>query len=518
MSSAASRWIRVSGAVRSVFRKFREHGSARQVLLWARAAEIRMPVTQPGPRGTRLEWREPAYHNVLLMLSHPIYAGAYVFGRTEVRTHILAGRARKTSGHKKPRERWSVLIRDHHPGYIAWAEFEHNQVMLRENAHMQKRASRKSGRGGRALLTGLMRCGRCGRMLHVYYGMASQRVHRYQCRGDEMRSGSRCLGIGGVRVDRAVSTAVVEAVAPRAVEAALEASARAERLNDDARRALVLELEEARYEAQMAARRHAAVDPDKRLVARELESRWEAELARVRQLEERLVAHDAQTASQPQVERETLLALAGDLASVWNAPTSDMRIKQRIVRTLVREIVVDQDPRRSEVVLAIHWAGGRHTEIRVARIRSRRYPSNRHPGAVEVMRKLGGQCPDCDLAITMNRMRCKSDTGATWTIARVRELRERLEIAAFDPAAERAATISADEAARRLGVCIGSIQKLIREGVLPASQAMPSAPWQVPVDALATEAVQIGVRAIVARRPRNFKTLQDDRTLRLPGM
>ena len=133
------------------------------------------------------------------------------------------------------------------------------------------------------------------------------------------------------------------------------------------------------------------------------------------------------------------------------------------------------------------------------------------PNAVEVMRKLGGQWPDRELAVTMNRMRCRSPDGQSWTMVRVKALRERLGIAPFDPTVARAETISVDATAQRLGICVGSVHRLIRQGVLPAQQIMPSAPWQVPVAALATEAVQIGVRDVIARRPKNFKALQDVR-------
>lgn len=510
---------RVTGTVRLVFRKFTELGSARQVLLWARGGSVALPVVRQGSGGARIGWQLPAYHNVLLMLQSPVYAGAYVFGRREDRTRIVDGRARKTTGHKKPRERWSVLIRDHHSGYISWEEYERNQRILSENAHMQKRAARKSGRGGRALLTGIARCGRCGRMLHVFYGMTAGHAHRYQCRGDVARGADKCcVGIGGIRVDRAVSAELLQAVAPHAIEAALEAAERASRNAEDIRASLAREWEEARYETALAARRHAAVDPDKRLVARELESRWEAALERERALREKLVGLDQKLVSRPRVDRERLLNLARDLPAVWNASTTDMRLKQRLVRILVQEVVIDLDDPANEVIVTVHWTGGRHTEIRLARVRTGRYPAERRPSAVDVLRKLGGQWPDRELAVTMNRMRCKSSTGGSWTVMRVREMRERLGIAEFDPASQAVPTISASKAALRLSICVGSVHRLIRSGVLPATQLMHSAPWQIPTAALDSEAVRIGVRAIVDRRPRNFLKLQDTKTLRLPGM
>ena len=510
---------RIADAIRLVLRKFRELGSARQVLLWVKDAELQLPVVRQGPAGRRIQWQAAQYHNVLEILRHPLYAGAYVFGRTGQRTHVVDGRARKTNGHNKPMHAWNVLLRDHHPGYISWSEFEENQRMIDENAHMKKRMSRKSARGGRALLTGLVRCGRCGRMMRVFYGMRSGHAHRYQCPGDSALAGmALCIGIGGVRVDRAVAAAIMEAVSEHAVEAAIRAAEQAARADEDLRQAAARELEEARYEASLAARRYECVDPAKRLVARELEARWNISLERVAQLEERLNGFTENAAQRPQIDRAALMALAQDLPAVWNAPSADARTKQRLTRVLIQEAVIDLDDASNEAVVTVHWTGGRHTEIRVARTKCGRYPEDRHPSPVVVMQKLGGQWPDRELAVTMNRMRCKSADGKSWTTVRVRELRERLGIAPFDPTAAKAEMISVDETAHRLKICVGSVHLLIREGILPAKQLMPSAPWQVPVLALESEAVKIGVREIVARRPRNFAVLQDEKTLKLPGL
>lgn len=509
---------RVSDAIRLLFRKFHEFGSARQVFLWTGQAAVKLPVQRSTATGFRIEWREPAYHTVLQVLKHPIYAGAYVFGRTTQRTQVIDGRARKSEGHQKAPGAWNVLIRDHHPGYIAWEQYEANQKMLNENAHMQQRTARKSARGGRALLTGLVRCGRCGRMMRVFYGMRSGHAHRYQCRGDvQGEYKGMCVGVGGVRVDRAVVAQILEAVAGHAVEAAIMALDQAARADDDVRQSLERELEQARYEASLAARRHAAVDPDKRLVARELEARWNAALGRVAEIELSIAQLVAAATARPAIDRGALMALANDLPAVWNAPSTTMRTKQRLTRILIQEVVINEKEDAKEVVVTIHWTGGRHTEIRVTRVRSGRYPEDRHPSPVEVIRNLGGQWPDRELAVTMNRMRCQSAEGTTWTAVRVRQLRERMGIAPFDPDQPREATISVDETARRLKICVGSVLRLIREGILPAKQLMSSAPWQVPVAALDTEAVKIGVRAVVERRPRNFEVYQDERTLKLPG-
>ena len=181
------------------------------------------------------------------VLHNPIYAGAYAFGRRTKRTRIVDGRAVKTEGHQKAMADWNVLIRDHHEGYIPWERCAESQRMLLENAHMKQRAARKSGRGGRALLTELTRCGRCGRMMRVFCGMRSGHAHRYQCRGDDGHVGAGlCIGIGGVRVDQALSRQIMEAIFERAVEAAMLAADQANSVVEDVRRAVERELDEAR--------------------------------------------------------------------------------------------------------------------------------------------------------------------------------------------------------------------------------------------------------------------------------
>lgn len=469
-----------------------------------------------------LVWKPPAYHSVMQILHNPLYAGAYAFGRKGQRTKIVDGRARKTGGVDKPREEWNVLLRDAHRGYISWQEYEDNQKLLLENAHMKKTCDRKSARGGRALLTGLMRCGRCGRcgrMMRVFYGMGKGNAHRYQCRGDDAHVGAGlCIGIGGVRIDRAVALQILDAVSGRAVDAPIVASEQVERSQKEVIAAVERELEAAHYDASLAARRYELVDPAKRHVARELEARWNAALEHVADLERRLDDLKAQSATRPKIDRERLLQLAHDLPAAWNAPSADTRTKQRLIHILIREIVCDLDGASNEAVLLIHWTGGRHTEVRVRRVKTGRYPADRAPTAVDALRKLAGHWPDRELAVSLNRMRCKTGDGETWTTVRVKELRERLGLADYDPEQPDGATISLMKAAERLGICVGSAMSLVRRGILPATQIVPSSPWLVPVEALSSEPVRLGVQQVIARRPKIYEDYQYDKVVRLPGL
>jgi hypothetical protein len=290
-------------------------------------------------------------------------------------------------------------------------------------------------------------------MMRVFYGSRSGHAHRYQCRGDDDANGTGLrIGIGGVRVDRTVASQLLEALSEHAIEASIRASEKSVQADTDVRQAMARELEEAQYAASLAERRYEAVDPTKRLVARELESRWNAALERVAELEQRIADLDHAMTSRPDIDREALLALAHDLPAAWNAPGTQARTKQRLIAILIKEVVIDVDETSNEAVVLVHWVGGRHTEVRVARVRTGRYPEDRYPSPVEVIRRLGGQWPDRELAVTMNRMRCKSANGNSWTTVKVRELRERLGIAPFDPDAPREETFSVDETAQRLEI------------------------------------------------------------------
>lgn len=509
----------VAETIRLVFAKFRELGSGRQVFLWLRSADIKMPVVLRNVDVCKLVWKAPAYHSVMQILHNPLYAGAYAFGRRAQRTRIVDGRARKATGVRKPRDEWSVLLRDNHQGYITWREYEENHKLLNENAHMKKNCDRKSARGGRALLTGLMRCGRCGRMMRVFYGSAKGNAHRYQCRGDDAHVGvGLCIGIGGVRVDRAVAVQILEAVSDRAVEAAIFASDQVERSRKDIIAAIERDLEGARYEALLASRRYELVDPAKRHVARELEARWNSALEQVSVLEQKVKELSVLSDARPAIDRGRLLQLAHDLPMAWNAPSTDTRTKQRLIHILVQEIVCDLDDATNEAVLLIHWTGGRHTEVRVARVKTGRYPSEIAPSAVEALRKLGGHWPDRELAVSLNRMHCKTGDGEGWTTVGVRDMRERLGIPEYDATKVDVPMISLMKAAEKLGICVGSAKSLVQRGILPATQILPGSPWMVPVEALTSEAVRIGVQGVVDRRPKFYEDYQYDKVVRLPGI
>ena len=336
---------RVQEAIRLVFERFQALGSARQTFLWLRANAVQLPVVRRNGTVRRIEWRAPAYHSVVQVMHNPIHAGAYAFGRTEARTRVVDGRAVKTSGHHRTMADWAVLIRDNHEGTIDWARFEENQRMLAENAPMKRRAARKSGRGGRALLTGMVRCGRCGRMMRVFYGSRSGHAHRYQCRGDDAHGGAGlCIGIGGVAVDKAIAGQLVEAVSERAVGAAILAAEQGAREVVGIRRAVERELEKARYGASLAERRYEHVDPAKRHVARALEEReGRGARARGRDRGAHQTARGGGRRAARGRPRRPASSRPGSAAGLGGGRHGRARPRQRLVRLLVEEVIIDLD-------------------------------------------------------------------------------------------------------------------------------------------------------------------------------
>jgi hypothetical protein len=417
-----------------------------------------------------------------------------------VRTRVIDGRVRKTIGHRKPTAAWTVLIRDHHPAYISWAQYERTQALIAANTNMKSRMERKAGRGGRALLSGLLRCRRCGRMLHVVYGGTRGEAPRYHCRGAHINHGEskRCLGFGSLRVDEAVANELLRVIGGNAVDAAIEAADQLRRQREERRTALALEVDQARYEARLAERRYEAVDPENRLVAAELEARWNSAMQHAHDVADRLDAFDRDVTTPVIPDRALLLSLAQDLPAVWSAPTTEMRLKQRIVRVVIQEIVVDVDEPARTIVMVIHWVGGRHSELQVRKNEPGRHRRCTSLEAIDVIRRMAGQFPDEQIAATLNRLRLETGSGNTWTELRVRSARNYHAWPAYDASRPRD-TVTLQDAAHHLGVSPTTVRRLISEQHLAARQVVPCAPWEIACDALDSESVREAARHIAGR-------------------
>jgi excisionase family DNA binding protein len=467
---------RIQNTVRLIFDRFRELGSARQVLLSMTKDQVHFPRPSDGKKLVAFEWTPIRYRNVISVLKNPFYAGAYAYGKSEHRTAIVDGRLRKTYGHGKPLEACEVLLKDHHEGYIDWAEFERNQRQLAANAY-GRIGGAKSGRGGRALLAGLLMCGRCGRRLTVVYTGRGQARPVYRCDRPNLMLGlPRCLGFGGPRIDAAIAEEILRVVEPMAIEAALEAERRYMENQVERQRMAELELQQARYEASLAERRYAACDPDNRLIAAQLEKSWEAALQRVAACEARL---EAMRMPDPTAVAPDFAGLADDLETAWNAPGVSMRARQRLLRALVTDIIADVDEAAREVILTIHWRGGQHSQLRVRKPKSGEHGCRTPQAALAVMRSMASRWSDEDIAASLNRMGMPTGQGKTWTAHRVSSVRRVNGIHAYRSAEKSGEWLTMSEAASKLGVTHHRIRRLIEDRVLPAEQVVPGAPYQI---------------------------------------
>jgi DNA invertase Pin-like site-specific DNA recombinase len=499
---------RVQEAIAVVFRKFVECGSARQVLLWLRQNGILLPAVSIA-EGRKLIWRLPVYQTIIKFLKNPIYAGAYAFGRTATHTRVLEGRAHKVRGYRRAREQWSVLLPDHHEGYIGWEDYERNQRLLADNAQMKGLMVRGAARRGPSLLAGLLRCGRCGRKLHVAYSGTRGQVPRYHCRGGALNHGTDfCISFGGLRVDEAISREVVAVLAPGAIEAALKTATDVASKHDELARAIELELEQAEYEAERARRQFDAVEPENRLVAATLESRWDAALRSANELRTRLEALCAE--HRPQLpDRAALLQLARQFDKVWNHPAADHRIRKRLVRLLIEEIVATVDEAEPSIELVVHWKGGKHTALKIIKNRTGQHHRSTNHEAVEVVRELAPRLPDGQIARILNRLGYQTGAGNGFTAHRVVSLRNYHGIAVYNSDAAPS-SITIEKASERLGVSTATVRRMIAVGIIEARQPVPYAPWAIDPAILSNETVKRAVDAIrsVGKLPRTAPASQ----------
>ena len=484
----------VQQAIATVFQKFHQLGSARQATIWFREEQIPLPHVKGGTAGKEVFWAVPSSGRILQILRNPCYGGAFAYGKTAPRTVIEEGRARQQSRYRKPQNEWKVLLVDHHPGYINWEEYLENQRRLEANVAWGEGESGGAAKSGTAMLSGLLRCGRCGRKLQVVYSGNGGRVPRYSCRGDRGdRGSSPCLTIGSLRVDRAVIHSVLGAIQPAAIETAVKVSECAEAEDDEKRKSLELALERARYEANRARRQFDAVEPENRLVAGELEARWNHALEQVAALEARMAALGERSVPISDESRTELMALGEEVRTLWDHPDAPVPLKKRILRTVLKEIIVQSERDWRTHHLILHWAGGVHTELFIERNPTGQHRRKAERTVIDLVSELSKVCPDKAIAAILNRLGYKTGQEKSWNASRVAGLRGYHNI---EPFQKQEGWVTQQQAAEELKVSNTVIKRLIREGVLPATQVVPCAPWVIDRKDLDSPAVQAQVQAV----------------------
>ena len=477
----------VRQAITLVFEKFRELGSARQVSLWFRQERVLLP-KRIAPKDDPVEFVVAAPWRITSVLKNPLYAGAYAFGRTRRRTVLKDGRKRQTKEKRRQPSEWDVLIQDHHQGYVTWSEYLNIQKKLRDNRNALGESVQGAAREGRGLLAGLVRCGRCGRKMRVRYSGRHRRrssATYYYCVAAERECVGKqlCSLFGGVMVEQSIVDAVLNALSPVRMDAMLDATQRLAERRAEKLQQVTLELERARYEADRCARQYHTVEPENRLVARTLETRWNDAIQRVRMLQAELTEVSAAQVAVTAQEQEGLHRLAFDLPRLWNHPSAPFALKKRVLRTVIKEIVVYVEKQTLRVL--IHWQGGQHTELSLRKRRIGEHRWTTPVETVELIRELARRMSDKHIAAQLNRLGVKTMKGHTWTRVRVGNFRNIHDIPPYSPGErEIRGEITLEDAAEKMSVSYSTLQRMIHQQRFPAHQMCPGGPWIIMADAI----------------------------------
>lgn len=475
----------IRGAIATIFDRFAELGSVRQVWLWMRREQLKFPMRRFA-HGEH-QWTVPTYHQIHSVLDSPVYAGAYAFGKTRRERYVDEHGNTRQRMRRLPQAEWGVLIWDHHPGYIDKATFDANRARIQANTRPRAHQAGGAVREGCALLQGIARCARCGRKLNVAYDGARGHARPvYQCPGRILveNRGSWCMRVGGMQIDHAVADALLAALTPAGVKAALTAAESLEADHDAALSQWRLQVEQARYQADRAERRYRQVEPEHRLVARGLERDWEQALSTLADAEAELTLREHQ---RPRVltdtEREQLLTLGADLGRVWAAPTTTDRDRKQLLRTLIEEVILDVQREQDQATVTIRWSGGAITELAVPL--PRHQPTIRtDEDTITLLTRLAVHYDDATIAGILNRQDRRSATGQRFTTQIVSSLRNHYKIPRYQPPTQPpdGELLPISKAAGQLGVAASTIHRWLQAGFIAGEQDTPGAPWRIRVN------------------------------------
>jgi excisionase family DNA binding protein len=449
----------VQAAVRDLFAAFAASGSAYGVV--AAFTDRRFPLRAYGGAWSgQLRWGKLTHARVLGVLKNPCYAGAYVHGRYTSRRRVDPDGTVHTGLIERPRTEWPVLIHDHHDGYIGWADYLANEARLAAN---RTNAGARPPREGSALCQGIIACGSCGKPMRTNYHTDQRPAYECSSRADRLTT-PNCRSIAASTVDDAVTDRLLEALNHNEIALALAAADEVADRHQRVGRAAELAVERARYEADRAERAFHAVEPDNRLVARSLETRWEAKLAALAEAEQTLEA--ARDTLPPLPGRPELEKLAADLPGLWNAPTTSHKDRKRLLRTVIADITLLPEPDQHKARIGIRWHTGAADEITVARVAHTGTAKRSPSPAVAMVIELGPTTPTAELADQLNAAGLTTGTGAPFDVKAVQWIRHAYHVPAPNPYAD--GEISVAEAAARLGTSTGVVYDWIKTGKLDA--------------------------------------------------
>ena len=496
---------RVQQAIRMIFRQFQKLWSIRQTYLWFHAEQVQVPVNKYRNDRMVIAWQLPSRSFIKSVLQNPFYAGAFTWGRQPVEVAYVDGKLVKRKGRIRKPEECRVLIPNHHEGYIDWNTYEENVKMIRNNCMSQcMRESISPVRKGQGILTGILRCGRCGRKLSVQYYGKNGTAARYLCKGDYESGGRYCLAFGGSTVDKQFSKELMKILCPLGVRASLEAIEKLCARSSDLSQALTKQLQQLEYESERAFEQYDEVDPRNRLVAAELERRWNAKLEEVEELRSRIATSDGEGDSLTSEEREEILQMGEKFESVWESQDCPIETKKKIIRTIIEEVIVNLDDEKEMLRFIIHWAGGTHTQFEMPKPPSG-IGQKTSMEDLDVIRKMAARYGDNEIARVLNKLGRRTATGKRWNEQRVGFVRGKYLIAGHVISPQDSELLTLGGAAKYCGVSQTAIKKLVKEGVLKREQAVPWAPWEIKRSDLDSENIQNIFRVLKETGKLNIK-------------
>ena len=473
-----------------VFDKFDELGSARAVARYLQRQQLPLP-TRRLQGGTPFEivWQPANGSRVLAILHNPAYAGAYVYGQTTTDRPGAAQATRQSGLVQRPLEHWPVCLHHHYPAYISWERYVRNRARLADNQNRYQADRHGIPRQGQALLQGIAVCARCGRHMQLRYSGPQGQYPAYRCgEGYHKHHLPQCQEVRAIALDEAIEQRLLEALAPDQFALALAALEQLEQEAETLNRQGQLRIERARYEAQRAQRQYQAVEPENRLVARQLECQWEEKLRTVEALEQ---AHQRQTVptvrALDEAERSALLALGQDLPAVWRAATTTAADRKQILRLLIASVAIDTKRRRGYVWYKIAWQTGATESHWLVR---RAHSLNEHPQLEDLQERLytlsQAHQSDADIAVILNAEGFRSTRGYALTSSNVWWLRQHWGL----PSSKEVPTgshplrwadgaYSIAGAASAIGVTPGTVYQWVRQGSIQGQQIGKGMPWKL---------------------------------------
>ncbi len=477
----------VQGAIQAIFLQFERLGSAYSVLRFFREHGLKVPRRpRGGPSHGELVWARPSYQAIHEVVINPVYAGAYAYGRRKQDEERLPGLGERGPRRRSPLEELEVLLRDHHPGYISWECYLANREKLRDNSQ-RFQSSRGAPREGQALLQGIVFCGRCGCRMKLHYTPTSP---AYVCMTRRQRYGEPiCQSLTIEHVDRAVSEAFLSVIRPAEVEATLALAAELERDQALVERQWQLRLERARYEAERARRQYDQVEPENRLVARELETRWNERLRALAELEgEHRREQERGLSPLTEEEKGLLRGLVGDTPKLWHATETTPEERKRLLRCLVWDVVLLRDEgirgTGGVTTIRIDWRSGASTELRARRPASSDSLKTPEP-VLERIRALAQHHPDDQIAEILNAEGLRTRWELSWNGARVQGIRAYQQIPTACPNMPRGCQVRGDGlipvgvAAAKLGMTRSALLHWLKLSVIQGEQRVKDAPLWV---------------------------------------